>query len=148
MKFITVHCSATKEGVQIDADTIRRWHKQRGWSDIGYHYIIGLDGQIEIGRPLNKTGAHVAGHNTDNIGICYVGGLDAAGNPKDTRTDLQIESLHDLIEALCVVFDIEEIKGHRDWSPDTDGDGEVEQHEWLKACPSFDAISEYGCYVD
>ncbi len=138
IKRIFVHCTATREGQDIDAATIRRWHKNQGWSDIGYHFVVRLDGEIEKGRAENRIGSHVRGFNRGSIGVVYVGGLDAQGKPKDTRTVEQTQSLHKLITALLEAYPGAEVLGHRDASPDTDGDGKVEPHEWLKACPSFD----------
>ena len=114
---ITVHCSATKDGVCFDVNDIRQWHKQRGWSDIGYHYVITLDGEIQTGRPIEKTGAHVKGHNKDNIGICLIGGLDSSCHPADTFTDAQSDSLRYLITCLSSEHGIKQcdIKGHRDY---------------------------------
>ena len=89
---IIIHCSATREGRNYDVAEIRRWHLKRGWSDIGYHYLIHLDGKIEEGRPIERMGAHTTGQNRNSIGICYVGGVEATRNskgkftPKDTRT--------------------------------------------------------------
>lgn len=126
---IIVHCSATPEGRDVSAATIDDWHKQRGWSGIGYHYVVSLDGTIEYGRDINKTGAHVKGHNKGSIGLCYVGGVDSDMNPKDTRTDEQKESLLLLIKTLKKMHPGAEVYGHRDFS--------------TKACPSFDAKTEY-----
>jgi N-acetylmuramoyl-L-alanine amidase len=77
LKRIILHCTATPEGKHFDVDTIRRWHvKDRGWKDIGYHYVIYLDGSVHEGRPVDQVGAHTSGHNKDSIGIVYVGGCD------------------------------------------------------------------------
>jgi len=125
-----VHCSATKEGVNYSVETIRSWHKMRGWSDIGYHYLVHLDGSISYGRDINKIGAHVKGHNTGSIGVCYVGGVETDGKtPKDTRTPEQKESLLDLIKTLKRLNSNAVVYGHRDFSS--------------KACPSYDATTEY-----
>ena len=87
---IILHCSATPEGEHISTETIRDWHvNKRGWSDIGYHFVVLLDGTIEAGRPLDRVGAHTKGHNEDSIGICIVGGVDADNNPKDTMDGCQ-----------------------------------------------------------
>lgn len=145
---IVLHCAATRAGVDISAATIRQWHVTpvakggRGWADIGYHFVIRLDGQIEIGRPLEIAGAHVAGFNTGSIGIVYVGGVNGRGTPADTRTDAQMIAMATLVRDLCRRFPtIRRIVGHRDLSPDRDGDGVVEPNEWLKACPSFDVAA-------
>ena len=126
---IIVHCSATPEGRDISADTIDKWHKERGWSGIGYHYVIKLDGSIEYGRDINKTGAHVKGQNKGSIGICYIGGCDSAMDAKDTRTPEQKESLLLLLKTLKKMHPVATIHGHNEFSS--------------KACPSFDAYNEY-----
>ena len=83
---IIIHCSATKEGLNFNANDIDRWHKQRGFKRIGYHFVILNDGTIQQGRELASIGAHCTNHNAHSIGICYIGGLDENGKPKDTRT--------------------------------------------------------------
>lgn len=122
---IILHCSATPEGRDIHADTIRNWHKQQGWRDIGYHYVITLDGKVERGRPLDKVGAHCVGHNTNSIGICYVGGIDKQGKVKDTRTPAQTAALHQLVKTLQEEYHIPDsnVHCHNEYS--------------AKACPSF-----------
>lgn len=142
---IVLHCSATREGdYSVTRDTIDRWHKGRGWSGIGYHFVVNIDGSIESGRSIEEVGAHAYGHNKDSIGIVYIGGLDKKGKPKDTRTDAQKKSLLFLVGFLSQVFKGAEILGHRDLSPDVNGDGIIEPWEFLKACPCFDAKEEYG----
>lgn len=135
---IVIHCTATREGQDIDAATIRRWHLRQGWSDIGYHFVIGIDGEIERGRPEETPGSHVRGFNTGSIGVVYVGGLDAQGRGKDTRTEAQKTALAQLVRSLLRAYPGADVVGHRDLSPDKDGDGVVERHEWLKECPCFD----------
>ena len=139
---IIIHCTATVEGNNVSAGTIRQWHLRRGWSDVGYHYIIGIDGEIQSGRSVQMQGAHTRSFNEDSIGIAYVGGLDANRKPKDTRTEQQKESLIEIIKILKNIYPKASIHGHRDMSKDNDGDG-VERHEWMKACPCFDAENEY-----
>jgi N-acetyl-anhydromuramyl-L-alanine amidase AmpD len=138
---IVIHCTATREGQDIDAATIRRWHLRQGWSDIGYHFVIGIDGEIERGRPEEIAGSHVRGFNTGSIGVVYVGGLDAQGKGKDTRTPAQQDAMAQLVRDLLASYPGAEVVGHRDLSPDRDGDGVVERHEWLKECPCFDVRS-------
>ena len=142
-KYITLHVSATKEGVDIGRDEIDRWHKNKGWSMIGYHYVIQLDGTIEIGRPESKMGSHVRGYNKNNIGVCIIGGLDSNLAPKDTRTDKQKESLECLLIRLKKKHPNATIKGHRDFSPDLNNNGIIEPFEFMKACPCFNAMEEY-----
>ena len=123
---IIVHCSDTPEGRHVTVDEIRKWHTQeRGWSDIGYHYVVYLDGTVHEGRPVKIPGAHCKGHNSNSIGICYVGGADC----KDTRTEDQKDALVDLLVYLKTEYPEVTIHGHRDFSD--------------KCCPSFDATTEY-----
>ena len=141
---IILHCSATKEGQEVTIETIRKWHKARGFADVGYHYVIYPDGKRVTGRPVSKAGAHVTGQNSNSIGVCYIGGLDAIGKPKDTRTYEQKKELETLLQELIKEYgSIKEIAGHRDYSPDKNSNGIIEKHEWLKACPCFDAKDEY-----
>jgi len=151
---IVIHCSATPAGKDIKAADIEREHKKRGFKCIGYNYVIDLDGTVEVGRPLTMDGAHcntvgLSGkpYNKHSVGICYVGGLDAKGKPKDTRTKAQRIALNDLVWNLFELYDIKEIIGHRDASPDLDGDGEVEPSEYIKACPCFDVKAEFPIAV-
>ena len=127
---IIVHCTATPEGRDVSAETIRRWHVQdNGWSDIGYHWVIELDGSLQEGRKEHLNGAHAKGHNTDSVGVVYVGGCDKDMKPKDTRTDAQKEELICILKDLKGRYPKAEIIGHRDVAN--------------KACPSFDAKEEY-----
>lgn len=126
---IIIHCADTPAGRDDCADDIRRWHKtEHGWSDIGYHYVIDIDGTIEAGRDLEKAGAHCTGHNANSIGICYVGGK-LFNKPADTRTDAQKASLLLLLKYLRQRYPKAKIYGHRDFAQ--------------KACPCFDAKTEY-----
>lgn len=120
------HCTATPEGKDYTVADIRAWHKARGWSDIGYHYVVYRDGRVMTGRPIGQIGAHVEGHNPGTIGISYVGGLSADGKTaKDTRTAAQRSSLLWLNEALASKHrGMKKISGHNQYA--------------AKACPSFD----------
>lgn len=128
---IILHCSATREGQDVKAADIKRWHKDRGFDDIGYHYVIDLDGTIEKGRDEALVGAHCKGYNATSIGICYVGGCDKNMKPKDTRTPEQRRSMLSLVRKLVNKYKIPvtQIWAHHDFN----------KH---KACPSFD-ISEF-----
>ena len=131
IKELIVHCSATPEGKDYSVDTIRQWHLQRGFSDIGYHYVIYRDGSIHMGRDESIIGAHCTGHNANSIGVCYIGGCASDGKtPKDTRTAQQKQSLVKLLKELKTKYPQASIHGHRDFSS--------------KACPSFDATKEYS----
>ncbi|MCM1291111.1 MAG: N-acetylmuramoyl-L-alanine amidase [Prevotella sp.] len=127
---IIVHCSATAENVPFHAADIDRWHRKRGFKSIGYHFVINLDGKVEKGRDLNSIGAHCSGRNSNSIGICYIGGLASDGRtPKDTRTPAQRKALILLLKSLIGRFPGARIRGHRDFA--------------AKACPCFDATSEF-----
>lgn len=127
---IIVHCSATAEGKNFTVDDIKRWHLQRGFSDIGYHYVIYLDGSIHEGRPESISGAHCTNHNYCSIGVCYIGGVASDGKtPKDTRTAAQKEALIKLLKELKVKYPKAKIYSHNNFA--------------AKACPSFDATNEY-----
>lgn len=140
---IIIHCTATRAWQDYNADDIRRMHKAKGWADIGYHYVVRLDGTIENGRDVDKIGAHVSGHNANSIGVVYVGGLDNQGNAKDTRTENQKNALLNLLLDLRQLYPSASIRGHRDFSPDLNGNGTIEPNEWVKQCPCFDAKAEY-----
>ena len=121
---IILHCSATPEGRDYTVADIDRWHKQRGWQGIGYHYVVYRDGSVHPGRPVEQIGAHTSGHNTNSIGVCYIGGVAADGEtPKDTRTPAQRAALRDLVELLRAEYPSATIHGHREFAN--------------KACPSF-----------
>ena len=151
---IVIHCSATRANQDVRAADIDKWHKERGFACIGYNYVVDLDGTVETGRPLTRDGAHcnTAGlsgvsYNKHSIGICYVGGLDADGNAADTRTPEQKKALAELVYKLMDQYPIVEVIGHRDASPDKNGNGVIEQNEWIKQCPCFDVKSEFPIAV-
>ena len=125
---IIIHCSATPAGRPVTVADIRRWHRARGFTDIGYHYVIALDGSVHVGRPLSVAGAHCLGHNAHSIGVCYVGGLDAAGQPADTRTEQQRRVLRKLVRGLRQRYPAATVHGHNEFA--------------RKACPCFDVREE------
>lgn len=139
---IIIHCSATRDRQSLSPKDLTKMHKQRGFNGCGYHYYVRRDGEICTMRPVDRVGAHCKGHNADSIGICYEGGLDVNGNPADTRTDRQRFSLRALVRVLKKDFKIKTVVGHRDLSPDLNGDGVIEPHEWIKQCPCFDVGKE------
>lgn len=147
---IVVHCTATREGLDMTVDQIRKAHKAQGWSDIGYHYVVDLKGNVHLGRDVDIAGAHASGYNAHSIGVVYVGGLENAPNknyanlePKDTRTDSQKATLLSLLMDLRRLYPDAKILGHRDLSPDKNGNGSIEPSEWIKQCPCFDAKLAY-----
>jgi N-acetylmuramoyl-L-alanine amidase len=138
------HCTATPEGKEFSRASIDRMHRARGFTKIGYHKLIHLDGSVSEGRSPGEIGAHVSGHNRGTLGYSYVGGVDAKGKAKDTRTDAQKATMRRLTEEAIAKYKLTKVVGHRDLSPDKDGDGDVEPHEWVKMCPCFSAIPEYA----
>jgi N-acetylmuramoyl-L-alanine amidase len=131
---IILHCTATPEGKHFDVDTIRRWHvKDRGWKDIGYHYVIYLDGSVHEGRPVEQTGAHTSGHNADSIGIVYVGGCDTKMKAKDTLNEAQETAMVNLIKSLRDKYGSLSLHGHNEFA--------------AKACPSFKVAEKFDWLV-
>ena len=129
---LVIHCSAVRPDQTSSAAQIDTWHRRQGWHlGIGYHYVVRRDGQIEPGRPEWMVGAHCKNHNAHSLGICYEGGLDARGQPADTRTLAQKLAMLQLLEILHRKYPKALIVGHRDLSHDRD-------------CPCFDAIKEYA----
>ena len=115
---IIIHCSATPQNRKVSVSTRRKWHLQRGFNDIGYHYVIHLDGKISVGRPIEKVGAHCAYENIGSIGICYVGGMTKdMRKPKDTRTQAQKDSLIKLMHELIYKYNKDmTIHGHNEYA--------------------------------
>ena len=135
---IVIHCSATREDrcfTEYDLDTC---HRRRGFIGPGYHFYIRKDGRIVSTSPIERVGAHARGFNARSIGICYEGGLDREGHPKDTRTPEQKHSMRVLVRTLLTDYPGCEVWGHRDLSTDLNGNGEIEPEEWIKACPCFE----------
>lgn len=126
---IIIHCSATPEGRNHTVEDIEIWHKQRGFTMIGYHYVIYLDGSVHEGRPIDMKGAHTLGQNANSIGICYIGGMTTdMKEPKDTRTKEQKEALIKLVNKLKETYTKATIHGHNEFAN--------------KACPSFNVQTE------
>ncbi len=134
---IVVHAAATPDDMDIGVKEIRRWHRVRGFSDIGYHFVIRRSGYIELGRPLRRPGAHARGFNGHSIGICMVGGLDDEGRAADNFTTEQFQVLYILLYGLMDVFGLveEQVWGHCDLP------------EVRKECPCFDVQSYLRDYL-
>jgi len=143
VKYRVYHCSATLPHQDIGVKEITEMHKKKGWSTIGYHVVVRLDGTPEFGRSFQVSGAHVKGYNWESLGICYVGGLNALGQPADTRTPEQKKTLIMIDNLLAHIYPRSIAKGHRDFSPDLDGDGIIEPNEFIKECPCFDVATEF-----
>lgn len=144
---LVIHCSASPNGQRVGVEEIDRWHHTRGFlrrqpflgrqnpelASIGYHFVIYTSGTVATGRHLDEVGAHVQGNNSKSIGICMVG--------TDRFTPAQWDSLAKCVRALLKSYPEARVLGHRDYSPDLDGDGVIEPHEWLKICPGFDVTT-------
>lgn len=143
INLIVIHCSATREDVEYTPEQLDRDHRSRGFERVGYHFYVRRDGEILPTRSLSMVGAHARGHNRHSVGICYEGGLDKEGQPADTRTPEQKESLVVLLDWLLSRFPDSRICGHRDLSPDLNKDGRISGDEWIKHCPCYDAAKEY-----
>ncbi|MDO4216156.1 MAG: N-acetylmuramoyl-L-alanine amidase [Bacteroidales bacterium] len=131
IRLIIVHCSAVKPSQTSSLRQIDEWHRAQGFHSCGYHYIVRRDGTVEKGRDETVVGSHCQGFNAQSIGICYEGGLDENGTPKDTRTPQQKTTLLTLIKELKTRYPHAQVKGHHDFNPH-------------KACPCFPAATEYG----
>lgn len=137
---IVLHVSATPPSRDIGAAEIDAMHKAKGWQGIGYHFVIRRNGKVETGRAANQIGAHVAGWNSVSLGVSLVGGVDDHGRPQDNRTAEQNATLLAFLPKLIADYRHAKICGHRDLSPDRNRNGRVDQDEFIKACPCFDAI--------
>lgn len=137
---IILHCSATPKGEDFSVETIRQWHLQRGFNDIGYHYVVGLDGKIYKGRDEALAGAHTTGQNANSIGICYIGGCPArtdknwAMKGEDTRTPEQKKALVEIVKEMLRKYPGATVHGHREFAQ--------------KACPSFDVQKEIETFMN
>lgn len=139
INLIVIHCSATPNNVPVSVAQIRQWHLARGFAGVGYHYVITLDGAVHATRPESEMGAHAKGFNSASLGICMVGGTGGPEKANPGRYHLnQWEALQRLVQSLQKRFPGVRVVGHRDLSPDLDGDGTIEPNEWIKLCPSFD----------
>lgn len=138
INLIVIHCTASANGKPVSRETVDQWHKARGFQGIGYHWLIQPDGTVDRGRLEETPGAHAKGFNAHSIGVCLVGGIGGPDrqNP-GLYTRAQWEALRLLVLELLERYPTARVVGHRDLSPDLDGDGEVEPNEWLKLCPAF-----------
>lgn len=127
VEYLVIHCAATRPSMDVGVAEIRKWHLQRGFFDIGYHYVIRRDGTVEKGRMDNVPGAHVEGYNGKSLGICLVGGVsqDDINVAENNFTDAQFATLRTQLHILKQSYPNAKIVGHRDLNKG-------------KACPSFD----------
>lgn len=147
---ITIHSADWPNGKSLDITDIDRWHGERGFKrqpedikrfnshlkHVGYHYFIKLNGEVQTGRHTDELGSHVKGHNTNNIGICLAG--------RDKFTTSQWSALKLLVADLMSAYPIVRVSGHRDYSPDKNGDGVIQPSEWMKTCPGFEVSTWFA----
>lgn len=154
--YIVIHCSATRQDKDFTEKQINEAHVASGFGKWGYHYYIRKDGRVVSMRAESEIGAHdnclVLGekvsYNRCSIGICYEGGLDASGKAKDTRTQAQKNAMRTLVQDIASRYVILDVLGHRDTSPDKNGNGVIEKCEWLKECPCFDVKGEFSAWLN
>ena len=124
-EYIVIHCSATKPSMDIGLTEIKHWHvNERGWRDVGYHYVIKRNGEVELGRNIKDTGAHARGYNSKSVGICMVGGMAEDNSIEDNFTDKQWTALLDLTKQTLENYPDAKVIGHNEISK--------------KDCPCFD----------
>ena len=137
VRFLVIHCTATREDQDYTPEQLRRDHLRRGFIDVGYHFYIRRDGTVTQHRRLNEVGAHCRPFNRCSIGICYEGGLDTKGKTKDTRTIAQRGSLVKLLIELKQKFPKAAIRGHNEMPGAT-----------IKECPSFRPSTEFAYLME
>jgi N-acetylmuramoyl-L-alanine amidase len=148
---ISIHATDTYEGMELSMAHLRAMHVARGWSTVGYHYLIHLDGSIQLTpRPVTTIPAAVKGFNQGMIAVAYVGGKGRDGSHKDTRTPAQKKALGHLVALLAHKYGVaaSNIIGHRDLDfVDKNKDGKGEPDEWLKVCPCFEVSKERDAWL-
>lgn len=141
IEYIAVHCTAGSQN-QTVGDLLSEF-RRKGWKNPGYHYIISPDGKITQLLDDSKVSNGVKGFNGITVNVAYIGGIDANGKATDNRTDAQKKALRQLLGMLKKKYPEAVIQGHRDFSPDVNGNGVVDTWERIKECPCFDAKEEY-----
>lgn len=142
IKYIAVHCTASSQHTTIKE--LQQEFRRKGWKTPGYHYVVAADGAITQLLDNEKVSNGVKGFNSVSVNVAYIGGIDTAGKPIDNRTDEQKASLRSLLKLLHKTYPTAVIQGHRDFSPDLNHDGRITSNEYIKACPCFDAKTEYA----
>lgn len=141
IKYIAVHCTASSQTTTIKG--LEMEFKRKGWKNPGYHYVVSADGKVHQMLDEAKVSNGVKGYNSVSVNVAYIGGIDNQGTATDNRTEAQKKSLRALLKMLRGKYPKAVIQGHRDFSPDLNGDGRITRNEWTKACPCFEAKEEY-----
>lgn len=139
---IVVHCTATAQ--TVTAAQLLDGFRRRGWTAPGYHLLVFPAGSLRCIWPLDRVANGVRGYNATSVHVAWVGGVDAGGRPTDNRTPAQRAALRELVRRLARRFPGAEIVGHRDLSPDLNGNGRVDACERVKECPCFDVRTEFA----
>ena len=142
IKYIAVHCTASSQHTTIKE--LQQEFRRKGWKNPGYHYVVAADGAITQLLDNEKVSNGVKGFNSVSVNVAYIGGIDTNAKPIDNRTDEQKASLRSLLKLLHKTYPTAVIQGHRDFSPDLNHDGRITSNEYIKACPCFDAKTEYA----
>lgn len=131
VKFIVVHCADSKSTMDVTTETLRQWHvKEKGWSDIGYHFFIKFDGSVHQCRSEKYQGAHCKDVNDKSIAICIEGGFGGI----DNYTSIQKHALMALLTEKKEVYKNAAITGHN--------------HFDKKPCPCFNVVEWYDKETD
>ena len=141
IRYIAVHCTASSQMTTIRG--LEMEFKRKGWKNPGYHYVVSADGVVHQMLDEERVSNGVKGWNSQLINVAYIGGIDATGKATDNRTEAQKKGLRALLKLLRGRYPKAVIQGHRDFSPDLNGDGKITRNEWIKACPCFEAKEEY-----
>lgn len=142
IKAVVIHCTAGHPTQSVD-DIIAYWSSVKKWNNPGYHYLVDIYGKVFQLHDESKVSNGVIGHNSQLINIAWIGGYDKKSNSYvDNRTDVQKTALAELARTLARKYNVP-VHGHRDMSPDKNGDGEISPDEWLKECPLFEVSEEF-----
>lgn len=142
IKYLVVHCTASPQKQRV-SDILAYWKNVLGWRSPGYHVLVEPDGTAHELASIDEVTNGVKGFNSNSLHISYIGGVDPDGRPIDNRTPEQKATIIRYLKAWKAKFPKAKIQGHRDFSPDKNGNGRVDKWERIKECPSFDAKEEY-----
>lgn len=142
IRYIVVHCTATSQKATVEG--IKNGWKRQGWVNPGYHVLVLPDGTAVELLPDEAIANGVKGFNGTGLHISYIGGISDTGKPIDNRTPQQKTTIRAYLKAWRKKYPKAKIQGHRDFSPDKNGNGRIDPIERIKECPCFDAIPEYA----
>ena len=140
IKYIVVHCTAGADTQTVEG--LKAEFRRKGWNNPGYHYVVDRDGHITQLLDEAEVANGAAGYNQTGIHIAWMGGRDA-----DNRTACQRIMLKTIVKRMARKYPKAKVCGHRDLSPDKNGDGKITSGEWVKACPRFNVADEYRDFI-